>query len=467
MIIITFFIFKIKSSDNSPRYAKVLKHYSKHKSDSLKLKAAEFLIDNMKEFVSSKTNDSDFYNDFSLKVGALSDSITNDLNEKGKKRVHKDLYYEKITAIWNSMQKKYGIDKRIVEKQLDISIVTSEMLIENIDLAFKVWRLPWAKNLSFDDFCEFVLPYRGFGEPVDNWRKQYYKRNSWVIDSMEGSKDRIKASELVNDELESWFVGNRFFMKYPGGQSPIMLLKSKMGKCVDQVNLAIYSMRSVGLPVTMDYTPLYGNFKTGHTWNTLLLENGTTLNFQGTEARDIGAKQLFPYKLSKVYRKTFAENKESLANKISNYKDIPPRLRSKHFVDVSADYSHVFKTKTLRLDVSANNKNETKEKYAYLCTFNNSTWEAITWAKIKDGAVSFENVGVDIVYLLAYYKSGEYTFVDSPFILSEKEELKYLTPEEDSIQTIKLERKFPLSKRMKSMLWRLKKGRFQEKQPQL
>lgn len=461
VIIISFIMLKRNDSNDTilPKYNYIIEHYSASETDSLKLKATTFLLANMKEFVSSKTNNSKFYNDFALKVGVLSDSIAS-LEATNKTYNLKNSHYDKIKSIWESLEKTQGDSKSRVDKQLDIESVSSEMLIKNIDLAFEVWKEPWAKGLSFENFCEYILPYRGFGEPVDEWRKQYYEKNIWIKDSMKGSKDRIKACNLINDELKSWFIGNRFFMhNYPGGQGAKTLLESKVGKCVDQVNLSIYSMRSIGLPVTMDYTPLYGNFKTGHTWNTLLLENGTNINFQGATKASFGAQQFFPYKLSKVYRKTFAENKENLVEKIKNYKDIPPVLRSKHFIDVSDEYAHIFTSKDIGISINTvNNKNE---KYAYLCTFNNSTWEAIDWSEIKKGRVNFKNMGVGIVYLLAYYNNEKYIPTNNPFILKENGQIQYLIPDDDDTEDIILKRKFPLSKRMKNMLRRLKKGRFQ------
>ncbi|WP_298487566.1 transglutaminase domain-containing protein [uncultured Maribacter sp.] len=437
----------------------VLDNYSQEK-DSLKLKAAVFLIKNMKEFISSKTNTSSFYKDFSFQVGKLSDSLFT-LSASERKHEFRNSHYDRIKSIWNSLKNAYGFNAHKVKKQLDINVVTSEMLIENIELSFNVWEMPWAKKLSFEEFCEYILPYRGFGEPAVKWRKEYYKKNIWVKDSMMGSKDRIRACNFINNDLKKWFFFNKFFMdKYPGGQNPKMLLESKVGKCVDQVNLSIYSMRSIGLPVTMDYTPLWANSNNGHTWNALLLENGTSLNFQGASPSNIGVgkEQRFYYNLSKVYRKTFSENMESLSNKISNYENIPITLRGKHFIDVTGDYKNVFKSKTIRLPIK--NENSISDKYAYLCTFNNSKWVAVAWSEIKNGYATFKNMGVGVTYLLAYYKKGNYTPINAPFILTDKDELQHLTPV-DSFQDIRLERKFPLREKMKRMLWPLKNGIFQ------
>lgn len=58
----------------------------------------------------------------------------------------------------DSLQEKgYTIRKEIV---YDIKALHSDYLIRNIDLAFQAWQKPWAKDISFEGFCRYILPYR-------------------------------------------------------------------------------------------------------------------------------------------------------------------------------------------------------------------------------------------------------------------------------------------------------------------
>lgn len=42
-----------------------------------------------------------------------------------------------------------------LEPKADLSVITADYLIENIDLAFEVWQhYPWCKQLSFDELIE-------------------------------------------------------------------------------------------------------------------------------------------------------------------------------------------------------------------------------------------------------------------------------------------------------------------------
>ena len=47
------------------------------------------------------------------------------------------------------------------ERVYDADTITADYLRENIDLAFDSWNKPWARNVSFQDFCKYILPYRG------------------------------------------------------------------------------------------------------------------------------------------------------------------------------------------------------------------------------------------------------------------------------------------------------------------
>ena len=59
---------------------------------------------------------------------------------------------------------------------MDIETVKAHLLIENIDLAFKAFEeQPWKDEVSFDDFCEYILPYRVGDEKPEYLRKEFYE----------------------------------------------------------------------------------------------------------------------------------------------------------------------------------------------------------------------------------------------------------------------------------------------------
>ena len=70
-------------------------------------------------------------------------------------------------------------------------------------------------------------------------------------------------------------------------------------------------MRSIGIPVMLDFTPQWPFRSMGHYWNVLLDNTGKNLAFGGCETKtdpDILHKP--SQKMAKVYRRTYAINQD-------------------------------------------------------------------------------------------------------------------------------------------------------------
>ena len=102
---------------------------------------------------------------------------------------------------------------RDTRKVYDAEVITADYLIDNIDHAFEVWgKRPWAKYYSFDDFCEYVLPYRIANEPLEAWRRVYYDRYAATVDSMYGGSDVLEVVKAVRKKFkEEGFIWNTHF----------------------------------------------------------------------------------------------------------------------------------------------------------------------------------------------------------------------------------------------------------------
>jgi|GEM_PF-1103591 len=51
----------------------------------------------------------------------------------------------------------FGYEKR--ERVSDITTLSSDYLIRNIELAFQAWAKPWNKSVSFENFCRYIRKY--------------------------------------------------------------------------------------------------------------------------------------------------------------------------------------------------------------------------------------------------------------------------------------------------------------------
>ena len=168
----------LQSAGNSRNeLEKVLLYYRENSSDSLKYRAVCFLIVNMP-----------FYSYLSGKQLENYKSYYSWLKKsKGKSP----------EQVADSVKKVFGPIGNMVRKR-DILEIDSAYLCHNIEWAFKVWKeQPWGKNISFDMFCEYILPYRIDDEPLAYWREMYYEKYNSLLDSLRMSNTLDKEDPVV------------------------------------------------------------------------------------------------------------------------------------------------------------------------------------------------------------------------------------------------------------------------------
>ena len=154
------------AKNNRSELEKVLIHYN---SDSLKYISALFLIENMPGHYSYQ--DSALISHYYREV----DRINNKL--KGRKS---DEIRDSINMIARNLNLKN------CKKVMDVEVISSDFLISNIESAFKAWKgRPWAAHLSFEEFCEYLLPYKVHElQPFDNWREEFATYCSDGLDNL-------------------------------------------------------------------------------------------------------------------------------------------------------------------------------------------------------------------------------------------------------------------------------------------
>ncbi|MCK5822091.1 MAG: transglutaminase domain-containing protein [Bacteroidales bacterium] len=396
---------------NKTELQKLIDYYD---NDSLKLEAAYFLIRNMPGQCYSKKK--------------IVDTAGQDVGF----RVLAYENYDVMRTAWDSVENQIGaMSFRQDTLIYDLEFVSSEYLINNIDLAFKAWENPWAKNLSFDEFCEYILPYRSSNEPVEDWRTQFYDRYYWLRDSMKEISDPVEAATLINREIKTWYKFDPLFYRHPTDLGLSEMLDYKRGRCEDMTNLAIYAMRSQGIPVMSDYTPAWPNTGNNHAWNASLTKDKEVVIFMG------GLDDPYVYQLNnlkaKVYRKTFSKQKNSLAMIAPDYESLPAWLAKSNYRDVTADYIDA-----VNVEVELKDERPDSINFAYLSVFNSGEWKAIHWGQIKEKTVSFSDMGRGIVYMPCYYKNGQLLEANKPFLLDENANITYFAPDTLNLTSVRL-----------------------------
>jgi hypothetical protein len=447
-----------QAGSNQSELKNVIKHYSHHASDSLKLKAAIFLIENMDAHYSYQ---SDQWEKFQLELDSLFKKETDPV---------------KLDPLFDSIYKKYDFsDARYIS---DLQTVKAKFLIRNIDEAFKAWQSPYANHLSFDDFCEYILPYRVSQEPLGDWRKEF---NQHFIPDM-FSRIRAKKNppptpvpipyrtceepygnwvkEFNNNiNLNPWAAIEKNYsvtardicdalktspgsLRFMPGQmldfNTHLLSVLISGTCRDYSFQAALAARTLGVPVTIDFTPQWATRSTSHEWNVLIEKNTKPLSFGFGDYVELGKHiEIAPDRIpAKVYRKTFAKQATSLAQ-ICGKEEIPSAFLSPCMKDVTNDYYQ-----TIDVPVKLLSNPPEQNKFAYLSVFNDRKWVPVAWIKINKSDVLFKNLNKNIVCLPSYYYQDEVIPAAYPVILRTDGTITTLKPNLQSRKTVVLNRKY-------------------------
>lgn len=381
------------SGENRAELEKVLHNYAAP-ADSLKLRAAYYLIGNMEghSYVTYGLHDS---------AGAEVAFDVLDYPDYGSLRET----FDTLESQWGTLE----FERR--EPLADMHSITADFLVTQIDYAFRAWReKPWAAGLSFEAFCEYVLPFRGSNEPLEPWRAEFWDRYADVADGSVDPSDPVAVARLINDDIRSWFRFDERYYYHPTDQGLSEMLENQMGRCEDMTNITIYAMRANGLAVTSDYTPYWADAGNNHAWNAIVTGSGKVIPFMGAESNP--GEYHLAHKMAKVYRKTYGKQPGNLTFQERKQEKIPRWLSGKSYLDVTADYTDV-----CDVTVTFDGPIPDSVDIAYLCVFNSGEWQAIHWGTINNGAALFTDMGANIAYLPALFLNEEvYPFGD-PFIL--------------------------------------------------
>lgn len=407
---------------NRDELFQVIRHY-KEGNDSLRLKAALFLIENMADKCYFTGNTVDEYHIFI-------DSVY---------QIEQEEY--DIPVIYDEYQKKAKYLREKLTYRLDVQSLSANYLIKNIDEAFAIRHLPWNEHLNFDEFCELILPYRVGTEIPEEWRSLYQKRFSHLLQS-----DTIltakQACAAINNELIKLPIHIATTAVLPINMRPSTLSSIKFGLCGDYANLAIFAMRALGIPVAIEIVPHWGRGNSSHVFNVVYDNDRTTHDFSGGEQNPDEHLIRFKNNIPKVYRKTFGKQKNSLAM-LHGDEDIPIFFQNDYLTDVTANYPFIGSK-----DITITLPNKTKRKFAYLCVFDPNGWTPVAWTNIVENKAKFQAIGPNIIYHAALYVDGKTELVGNPFLLDTLGQISYYTAQQETMNYV-LERKNPEANNLK------------------
>lgn len=386
----------VLSGENRLELEKVIEHYSKNKSDSLKLKAAIFLIENMPGHYSYV---SDELNQYIRQV----DSLNPKLSFTAEVFVHLlPIYDNRITS-------NLGIE-------YDINTIKADFLIRNINYKFELLDgMPWSKDISFKDFCEYILPYRLDNEVLIDANKsditEHLNKLKCIVNSLK--ETNIKMSSASNHIVRKIYNGNNYQITLPEGWG---YLKTD---CITTAFRTTEELRSIAIPTAIDFVTDWADGNSRHYW---------TYSFD-TQLQNSVSNENNAQFAAKIYRKTFSHNKTPINNG-----DYIPEVFTPFIKDVTDQY-----IKTADIEVKYNTKN----RNVYLAIFNGLKWKPIAWSYAgKNGVAKFDDLGKYIVYQPIYYDGNNAVLDNYPFILNANGEIQELIPKKQDIK-LHITRKSP------------------------
>jgi hypothetical protein len=397
------------SGANRVELEKVLRHY---KDEPEKLAAAVFLIENMPYH----------YGYEGKGVGII---------KRALRYVHED--NDNIPdEIW---QEASSFPDNNLTKVNDAQAVTADFLIENIDMAFAQWKeRPWNKQLSFEDFCEYLLPYRVRDEPLENWRKAYYDKYAHVLDSLYAGTDVIEAAHQLNmyiSRTETVAFNSDFKPVSPGA---LFFLDYKCGSCFDLRDASIYMLRAVGIPAAAHFYRFSPNAMGTHTWAVVRDTTGKDVVFR-TPGVEVGRDIDLEYPKGKAYRLRFAPQ-EPKQQAYSAKDEVLSFFKNPYITDVTANYTGENKLET----------SITRQAKPYVYLGIHTSWRTIPIAvtRAKRGKAVFKNVEPGLIYQQFYAKNNQLIPAGYP-VLFMKDSTHTFLPDTSRLEDLTLYRKYVIA----------------------
>lgn len=385
------------SGSNRMELEKVLEHY---RQDSLKLKAAEFLIENMTYHYAYDGKELEKYHKYFERVP---------MTWKGAEYVRDSLNQICGAFRFNSL---YVVP--------DLYTVNSAFLIRHIDFAFKVWyRQPWGKQVSFENFLEYILPYRVGTERLSCWREELYARYNPMLDSIRATADSANVMAVAQALMDSLSVPPvHFTSAFPYGPTVgPSSVKWRTGNCRELTDLVTYVFRAVGIPCGCDKMLVRGDNNVAHYWNFVVDSLGDSYFASvGPSSKHFERVETYWNPKGKVWRETFSLNRDVVSAVGDDTLSVPKVFRVPLMRDVTAAYAAKM-NRCLRISVDSLVLRPHSGETVYLCASSREAWLPVAYGYCEGDTVYVDDVEGDVVFRLAVFRKGHLVSLGVPFLL--------------------------------------------------
>ena len=391
----------------------VLDHYCTADKNPQKLRAAEFLIENMPAHYSYAG--SEIYEYYEYAAGILADKSLSPEQQRDSLLVITDSKYRDLPN--NTVP--------------DARIIKADYLIDNIDKAYAQWTTDaWASQLSFDEFLEWLLPYKAAEyQEMDAWRdtlRAYFGKGlkNPIKNDVEYNTTMAVADMIRNDAYHGL---NRYGLYTRAGLpllSAYLQAHQTYGNIPDYALTAVLTFRSASVPAVLDETPVGSRGTAATSWYVIMSDRGVELTSEWDFATMIGGS-FFPYERGpKVYRNTYAINKERFEYRQKAKYQYPFELGKQ---DVTSKY---FLTSDVSIPIRKSIRRQIKDKYVYISSAvrnDESPWQIVDFGVMSNGKACFHDMGREVLYRIQGYDGKGLIPISDPFILHKDNSIEYVS----------------------------------------
>lgn len=305
------------------------------------------------------------------------------------------------------------------KKVMDMDVIDADYLAENIEYAFRAWELPWARDVSFEDFCRYLLPYKMGNEAPERWRAAVWEEYASIRETAlaEPGTRPSEVCRRVDAVVNTWYTV-RYNDSYPADAGYLKAKEILGGTCREASLMILYPLRALGVCATYECVPHWGNRSKAHAWNALY-EKGQLIQFNGPELDPGTTKEEF-IGVGRMLRKR------------------PKVLRRDYLsagsIDVTKEY-----LPTADLDIRGRGERSGKPG---LMVFDNEKWCSVDEGTWRGRRAIFRDVARDIAFLPVVGGDGRAQALTWPLVVERSGRLKLFRPRIWR-QTVRLTAKYP------------------------
>ena len=442
---------------------RTLAYYKYIERDTLKYAAARFLIENMP------------YHHSGVRIHKDNDTLARWRHETDS------IYYSIVQGVkmnrfpWDSLGVVKKARREMIEADTlpdpvidysllcDITELDFDFLSNHIDNAFRVWReSPFACNLNFDEFKEYILPYRcvegyGFNETGGTYHDLF--SNNVMADSTADLRTTIQYYNAAINNLRD-MNGRTHRTRLAGLYD---LYSRDFHDCVDVASYGCNILRACGVPVVVEHNICYRSLSGRHYHCSVYNDSTDTWQTFNPESSLPGDGDWAFAETANVYRSTYAAQRDTPPFLKAEGEYVPPVLDDPCIKDVTA---YLAKTVSITLPFHEN----TNSNLAYLATYSRD-WQGaipVTWGVIdrSRGEVTFNHAMPGLLYFPVYYPDESYRTFGQPFYIELIDSvpvirnIPYIDQADTSRISITLTRKYPRKPSMERVAEELVGGRF-------